>query len=94
MSKIKIKEIADEYLGSEMKVKNVDYRAAVCYLASRMKRPEIVEAKLQRLVPRRKHVRGKAPGGTTKENVTRLKVVAQDFTDEKGAESVRDTILD
>ena len=65
------KQVAQEFIESNIKLQNIDYRKAQVYVASALSREEVVKCGLARLIPRRLSNRGTKPGVTTAEITTR-----------------------
>ena len=61
--------VRDAYIGSEMKVEGVDYESAAMYVRYGNSDAEIRAQKLARVVPVRRHTRGRAPGVTSAESL-------------------------
>ena len=65
------KQVAMEYMESNLKMENVDYCKAQVYIASALTRKQVVSCGIARWIPRRKSSQGTKPGVTTSEITTR-----------------------
>ena len=61
------REVAGEYLESNLKIEGVDIRDAVVYLAVNCERSEIIKDGMTSLIPRRLHRKGTKPTIRSKE---------------------------
>ena len=84
------REVGLEYLESEMVIEDVDIRQAAIYVATCCPDSELKEYGLDKIVPRRLYNKGRTPGITTKEIVTRMKTKAKQYEEENGVRPAKD----